>query len=248
MPLSYADAQPLLAALGGQTVPENWRGALPLTYRFGPSEAQLHLKITYDWSFAEIYDVIATLRGSTWPDEWVIRGNHRDGWVYGAQDPHSAHSAFLEEARALGELHKDGWQPKRTIIYASWDAEEQGTIGSTEWMEAHISDLASKGVAYLNTDVIGPGTVRLTGAASLAQFVSSVASQISDPQSGISILDRARIKSEAESPSGSASGASFGELQRGIRRGALALAHGPPRLRLRSPLVRELRWHPVAEP
>jgi N-acetylated-alpha-linked acidic dipeptidase len=209
MPISYADAQPFLAALRGQTAPEGWRGALPVTYRFGPSTAKVHLRIKYDWSFTDIYDVIATMRGSRWPDEWVIRGNHHDGWVYGAQDPESAHSAMLEEARVLGALHKAGWQPKRTIVYASWDAEEQGTIGSTEWMEAHLNDLATNAVAYLNTDVIGPGTIRLTGESSLAQYITDVAKRIVDPRSGVSILDRARIKTEAEYGSESDSGASF---------------------------------------
>ncbi|MEO8451180.1 MAG: M28 family peptidase [Gemmatimonadota bacterium] len=202
MPLSYADATPLLAALGGETAPESWRGALPLTYRMGPSEARVHLKIKYDWSNTELYDVVGTIRGSTWPDEWIVRGNHHDGWVYGAQDPHSAHSAMLEEARALGELVRAGWAPKRTLVYASWDAEEQGTIGSTEWMEAHLADLNTKAVAYLNTDVIGPGTVRVTGASSLAQFITDIAQRITDPRSGVSVVDRARIKTEANAPTG----------------------------------------------
>jgi N-acetylated-alpha-linked acidic dipeptidase len=209
MPISYGDAQPLLAALGGPTAPESWRGALPITYRLGPSEAPVHLKIKCDWGFTEIYDVIATLRGSVWPDEWVIRGNHHDGWVYGAQDPHSAHSAMLEEARVLGELHKAGWHPKRTIIYASWDAEEEGTIGSTEWMEAHFDDLNTKAVAYFNTDVIGPGTIRVTGDPSLEAYVTEVAKRVIDPASGVSVLDRARIKAEAEFTGSVESGASF---------------------------------------
>src|SRR6185295_4409039 len=124
------------------------------------------------------------------------------GWVYGAQDPHSAHSAMLEEARALGELVRAGWAPKRTLVYASWDAEEQGTIGSTEWMEAHLAELGTKAVAYLNTDVIGPGTVRVTGASSLAQFITDIAQRLTDPRSGVSVVDRARIKAEANPPTG----------------------------------------------
>ena len=228
MPISYADAQPLLAALRGETAPEGWRGALPITYRLGPSAAKVHLKIKYDWSFTDLYDVIGVIRGSTWPDEWVIRGNHHDGWVYGAQDPHSAHSAMLEEARVLGEMHKGGWNPKRTIVYASWDAEEQGTIGSTEWMEAHLSELATKAVAYLNTDVIGPGTVRLTGDPSLAQYITEVAKNITDPRSGISILDRARIKTEAEYDTSNESGASFTQSTAEYDAAHARLRLGPP--------------------
>jgi len=228
MPISYADAQPLLAALQGQTAPESWRGALPITYRLGPSTTKAHLKIKYDWSFTDLYDVIARISGVTWPDEWIIRGNHHDGWVYGAQDPHSAHSAMLEEARVLGEMHKAGWNPKRTIVYASWDAEEQGTIGSTEWMEAHLGELATKAVAYLNTDVIGPGTVRLTGEPSFAQYITEVAKNITDPRSGVSILDRARIKTEVEDGTHADSGASFTQSSAEYDSAHLRLRLGPP--------------------
>jgi hypothetical protein len=146
LPLSYADAEPLVRWLGGQTVPESWRGALPVTYRTGPGPAQVHLQVAFQWRSVNFYDVIARMTGSTYPNEWVIRGSHRDGWVYGAQDPHSGHSALLEEARVLGLLHKSGWRPKRTIIYASWDGEEQGVIGSTEWMETHFGELQRKGL------------------------------------------------------------------------------------------------------
>ncbi len=228
MPISYADAQPLLAALQGPTAPESWRGALPITYRVGPSTAKAHLKIKYDWSFTDLYDVIARIPGSTWPEEWVVRGNHHDGWVYGAQDPHSAHSAMLEEARVLGQMHKAGWNPKRTIVYASWDAEEQGTIGSTEWMEAHLGELATKAVAYINTDIIGPGTVRLTGEPSLAQYITEVAESITDPRSGISILDRARIKTEAEYGTTGDSGASFTQSTAEYDSAHMRLRLGPP--------------------
>src|SRR5262249_50493670 len=148
LPISYADAQPLLAALRGPVVPEPWRGALPITYHFGPGPSRVHMKLAFNWDRVRIYDVIARLQGSTYPDEWVIRGNHHDAWVNGAQDPGSGMSAVLEEARALGELVKQGWRPKRTLIYAAWDGEEQGLLGSTEWVEAHDADLREHAVAY----------------------------------------------------------------------------------------------------
>jgi N-acetylated-alpha-linked acidic dipeptidase len=193
VPLSYSDAQHLLAALGGQVAPEAWRGALPLTYHVGPSKSDVHLKVKYDWKLLSWRDVIARLPGKIWPEELVIRGNHRDGWVYGAQDPHSGHSEMLEEARALGKLYREGWRPKRTIVYASWEGEEQGTIGSTEWTEAHRQQLLDHAVVYMNTDVMGQGTVGGTGSASLAAFVSAIAAGIPDPNSGVSTLERAKV-------------------------------------------------------
>lgn len=205
MPLSYADAQPLLAALDGPTVPESWRGALPLTYRSGPGPAVVHLRIKYRWDRIKIYDVIATIKGSTYPDEWVVRGNHRDGWVYGAQDPHSGHSAMLEEARAVGSLLRSGWQPKRTIIYASWDGEEQGTIGSSLWVESHLKELRRRAVAYVNTDITGPGALRLAGASSFTNFLTLLAKDVKDPNSGVSALERLRTKAEIQT-SGAGSG------------------------------------------
>jgi N-acetylated-alpha-linked acidic dipeptidase len=201
MPLSAADARPLLADLGGQVVPENWRGALPVTYR--TSRADVHLEVRYRWDTIQIRDVIATLRGSTWPEELIVRGNHRDGWVYGAQDPHSGHSALLEEARNLGRLYRDGWHPRRTIVYASWDAEEQGTIGSTEWVEENERRLAEGADVYLNTDVIGPGDLTVSGASAYARFATGVASDVRDPGSGVSVLDRARVASEVDLYGGS---------------------------------------------
>ncbi|MEZ4416756.1 MAG: M28 family peptidase [Gemmatimonadota bacterium] len=193
LPLSAADAEPFLAALDGPVVPPEWRGALPLTYRTGPSRSDAHLRVRYEWRDIEIRDVIATLPGSTWPDEWVVRGNHHDGWVYGAQDPHSGHAALLEEARMLGRLYQEGWRPKRTIVFASWDAEEQGVIGSTEWVEAHASHLAANAVAYLNTDVLGPGILGASGSSAWADFATEVAATVTDPASGLSLLERARL-------------------------------------------------------
>jgi len=191
MPLSYADAEPLLRALSGPTAPESWRGALPLTYRIGPGAAVVHLQLAFDWRPIKIYDVIAQIKGSVAPDEWIIRGNHHDGWVYGAQDPHSGHSAMMEEARVLGQMHQQGWTPKRTLIYASWDAEEQGTIGSTEWMETHFAELQRKGLLYVNSDVTMVGLVDMSGSPGLENFLRGVAQDIQDPESGESSLEHA---------------------------------------------------------
>jgi len=133
LPLSYGDAQPLLAALQGPVAPDAWRGALPITYHIGPGPAKVHLKVRSNWGMATIYDVIAKIPGAVAPDEWVLRGNHFDAWVNGAQDPVSGQAALLEEARALGTLLKQGWKPARTILYCAWDGEEEGLLGSTEW-------------------------------------------------------------------------------------------------------------------
>ena len=160
LPISYGDAQPLLAALAGPVAPADWRGALPITYRIGPGPASVHLKLAFNWTITPIYDVIARLPGSTYPDEWIIRGNHHDAWVNGASDPVSGISAELEEARALGELRKQGWQPKRTIIYAAWDGEEPALLGSTEWVEAHGAELEEHAAVYINTDGNGRGYFR----------------------------------------------------------------------------------------
>ena len=141
LPISYGDALPLLKALAGPMAPEDWRGALPIPYHLGPGPARVHLKLEFNWDLKPIYDVIARLPGSERPDEWVIRGNHHDGWVNGASDPISGLVAELAEARAVGELAKSGWKPKRTIIYAAWDGEEPGLLGSTEWAETHADEL-----------------------------------------------------------------------------------------------------------
>ncbi|MBI1983930.1 MAG: M28 family peptidase, partial [Acidobacteria bacterium] len=152
LPLSYADAQPLLAAIKGPVAPEAWRGALPITYHVGPGPAKVHLKVKANWDIKPIYNVIAKIPGAVYPDEWIVRGNHHDAWVNGADDPVSAMVAMMEEARAFGELVKEGWRPKRTIIYCAWDGEEQGLLGSTEWVEAHADELRRNAVAYINTD------------------------------------------------------------------------------------------------
>jgi len=192
LPISYADAQPLPAALTGPVAPTNWRGNLPITYRLGPGAAKVHLKLEFNWTQAPLYNVIATLKGSTTPDEWVVRGNHHDGWVNGAEDPISGLVAELEEARALGELVKQGWRPKRTIIYAAWDGEEPGLLGSTEWVEAHMKELRDKGVFYLNTDGNGRGILGAAGSHSLERFVTQVAGEVQDPETKATVFERAR--------------------------------------------------------
>ena len=151
LPISYGDAQPLLAALTGPVAPENWRGALPITYRVGPGAAKVHLKVNFNWDTKTLYDVIARIPGSTYPDEWIIRGNHHDAWVNGAEDPVAGTNALLEEARGLGVLVRQGWRPKRTIVYCVWDGEEEGLLGSTEWAEDHADELQRKAAVYINT-------------------------------------------------------------------------------------------------
>jgi len=190
LPISYGDAQPLLAALGGPTVPQAWRGGLPITYRFGPGQAKVHLRVKSDWSLKTLYDVIAKLPGTTEADQWIIRGNHHDAWVNGAQDPISGLVAELEEARALGALYKQGWRPKRTIIYAAWDGEEPGLLGSTEWAEAHADELKAHAVVYLNSDSNGRGYLGVAGSHSLEKFINGVAMDVEDPESGVSSWKR----------------------------------------------------------
>ena len=139
LPISYGDAQPLLAALGGPLAPSDWRGALPITYHVGPGPAKAHLKLAFRWDVKDLYNVVGRIPGSERPDEWVLRGNHHDAWVNGAEDPVSGVNVLLEEARALGELLKQGWRPRRTIVYCAWDGEEPMLLGSTEWVEAHAA-------------------------------------------------------------------------------------------------------------
>ena len=175
LPISYGDAQPLLAALEGPLAPVPWRGALPITYHVGPGRATVHLKLAFNWDIKPLYDVIARLPGATYPDEWIVRGNHHDAWVNGAGDPLSGMSAELEEARALGELLKQGWRPKRTIVYAAWDGEEPGLLGSTEWVETHGAELEAHAVVYINTDSNGRGYLDMAGSHTLEPFINGVA-------------------------------------------------------------------------
>ena len=192
LPISYGDAQPLLAALGGPLVPADWRGGLPLTYHIGPGPATVHLKVAFSWDIKRLYNVIARIAGSTYPDEWVIRGNHHDAWVNGAYDPVSGIATELEEARALGALLQQGWKPKRTIVYAAWDGEEEGLLGSTEWVERHAADLERHAVAYINTDSYGRGFLEAGGSHALESFLNGVAKDVQDPEARVSVWKRAQ--------------------------------------------------------
>jgi len=192
IPISYGDAQPLLASLGGPVAPEKWRGALPITYHIGPSIAKVHLKLQFNWDIKPAYDVIAKMKGSEYPDEWVIRGNHHDGWVNGASDPLSGMAALLEEARSVAELTKTGWKPKRTIIYCGWDAEEPSLMGSTEWVEDHADELQKKTVAYINSDGNGRGFFFAQGSHTLETFMNEVSRDVTDPETGVTVMERRR--------------------------------------------------------
>jgi N-acetylated-alpha-linked acidic dipeptidase len=193
LPISYGDAQPLLAALGGPVVGEPWRGGLGITYHMGPGPARVHLVVKSNWDLKPVYDVIATIRGSTEPDQWVVRGNHEDAWVNGAEDPTAGQVALMEEARALGTLLAQGWHPRRTIIYAAWDGEEPMLLGSTEWVEQHADELRQKAVAYLNSDTNDRGYLFAGGTPSLARFVSDVAKDVEDPETHLSVWKRRKL-------------------------------------------------------
>jgi N-acetylated-alpha-linked acidic dipeptidase len=190
LPISYHDAEPLLRALDGPVAPEDWRGALPMTYHVGPGRTPVHLKLAFNWDTKTINDVIAKMPGSEYPDEWVIRGNHHDGWVNGAADPISGQSALLEEARAVSELRKTGWKPKRTIVYCAWDGEEPGLLGSTEWVEEHAEELQKKAVVYINSDENGRGFLEAGGSHALEPFMNEVARDVTDPETNVSIAER----------------------------------------------------------
>jgi N-acetylated-alpha-linked acidic dipeptidase len=194
IPISYADAQPLLAALAGPVAPGDWRGALPITYHMGPGPARVHLAISSDWSLKPLYDVIARIPGSESPNEWVVRGNHRDAWVFGASDPLSGHVAMLAEAKAIGALRRSGWKPRRTLVYASWDGEEAGLLGSTEWAETHAAELQHNAVLYLNSDTNARGFLHPEGSHSLQHLVNDVARTVKDPETGVSTQARLRAR------------------------------------------------------
>ncbi|HEY4077534.1 MAG TPA: transferrin receptor-like dimerization domain-containing protein [Rhizomicrobium sp.] len=194
LPISYADAQVLLEKMTGPVAPRNWRGALPITYRVGPGAAPVHLMVRSSWDIKPVYDVIATIKGAVYPDQWVVRGNHHDGWVEGASDPLSGQVALLDEAKAIGGLLKTGWKPKRTIIYTSWDGEEPMLLGSTEWAETHGDELKKKALIYINTDGNSRGFLHASGNQDLGDLVSKVAANITDPESKVSMKARARAR------------------------------------------------------
>ena len=194
LPMSYGDAQPLLAALKGPVAPADWRGALPLTYHIGPGPARVHLKVASSFDLKPIYDVIAKIPGSTFPDEWIVRGNHHDAWVNGAADPVSGTAPLLEEARGLAELLKQGWKPKRTIVYTVWDGEEPVLLGSTEWVEQHEQELARKAAVYINSDGNGRGFFAAGGSHTLEKFINNVVKDVEDPETRLSAWKRLQAR------------------------------------------------------
>lgn len=197
LPISYSDAQHFLAALDGRVVPPQWRGSLPITYHVGGGGvAQVHIAVKSDWSLKPIYDVVATIPGTADPDQWVMRGNHHDGWVDGAEDPMSGQVALLAEAKAIGTLLKQGWRPKRTLVYLSWDAEEPMLLGSTEWAEQHADELKQKGLIYINTDGTSRGFLSAEGSHSLQHVINEIAANVTDPETGVSVLARKRAQLE----------------------------------------------------
>jgi N-acetylated-alpha-linked acidic dipeptidase len=194
LPISYGDALPLLRSLAGPIAPEKWRGALPMTYHLGPGPARVHMKLEFDWKTVPAYDVIAKMRGTDLADQWILRGNHHDAWVHGAADPTSGMVALMEEARAIGELAKSGWRPRRTLVFAAWDGEEQGLLGSTEWLETHLPELEQHAVIYINSDSNGRGFLDAGGSHTLERFVTEVARDVPDPERGVSVLERLRAR------------------------------------------------------
>src|SRR5277367_3580854 len=201
MPISYGDAQPLLAALAGPMAPEDWRGSLPIPYHVGPGPAKVHLKVEFNWDIKPVNDVIAKIPGSVAPDEWIVRGNHHDAWVNGAEDPISAQVSLLEEARSLGLLLKLGWRPRRTIVYCAWDGEEPMLLGSTEWVEAHADELREHTAVYINTDGNDRGVLNMGGSHSLEQFINGVARDIEDPETKMTVWQRAQLSAIADAKS-----------------------------------------------
>jgi N-acetylated-alpha-linked acidic dipeptidase len=221
LPISYGDAQPLLAALKGPDAPERWRGALPLTYHIGPGPAKVHLNVKFNWDIKPLYDVIARILGDSYPDEWIIRGNHHDAWVNGAEDPVSGTSALMEEARGLATLLGQGWKSKRTILLCFWDGEEPGLLGSTEWAETHAEELTRNAVAYINSDSNGRGYLSMSGSHTLEKFMNGVARDIDDPESGVTVWKRLQARGIANQASGDAADGQEPRMRPDLRMGAL---------------------------
>jgi len=198
MPISYADAEPLLRALGGPVAPLDWRGALPFTYHVGPGATTVHFKLEFNWQLAPTHNVIARMQGSERPDEWILRGNHHDGWVFGASDPLTGMVALMEEARGIAELAKTGWRPKRTIIFCAWDGEEPALLGSTEWAEHHADELRKHAAVYVNSDSTSRGFVHIGGSHTLELLASQAARDVTDPQTKVTTLARAKASQAAQ--------------------------------------------------
>lgn len=219
LPISYHDAQPLLESLDGPVAPEAWRGALPFTYHVGAGKTKVHLKLEFNWNIVPCYDVIGMIKGAKYPDEWVVRGNHHDAWVNGAEDPISGQSALLEEAKAIGSLLKTGWRPSRTIVYCAWDGEEPALLGSTEWVEDHAAELQQKGVVYINSDGNGRGFLQAEGSHALETFMTEIASGVNDPQTNVSVLERLKAQKIIDATSAKAKQDAM--QKKGISLGAL---------------------------
>jgi N-acetylated-alpha-linked acidic dipeptidase len=185
MPLSYKDAGPILENLGGPVAPREWQGALPFSYHLGGAGSiKVHMRLKMDYAQRTVWDVIGRIPGSELPDEWVVAGNHRDAWVFGAVDPGSGTAAMLEAVRGIGVLLAQGWKPRRTLVFGSWDAEEEGLIGSTEWVEEHTKQLAHA-VAYINTDASVSGIhFEASAVPSLKQFIREVTMEVASPRGG----------------------------------------------------------------
>jgi N-acetylated-alpha-linked acidic dipeptidase len=198
LPISYGDAMPFLKNLRGKLAPEDWRGALPITYHLGPGPSKARLKLAIEWKTRPLYNVIAKIDGTLFPDEWILHGNHHDAWNNGAEDPTSGNVALMETARAFAELVKQGWKPKRTLVFASWDGEEWGLLGSTEWAETHKSELLEKGVVYINTDSSSKGWLNMAGSHTLQELVNDVARTVQDPVRGVSLFEAARARALEE--------------------------------------------------
>lgn len=198
LPVSYADALPLLQSLKGAVVPQSWKGGLPITYHVGPGADKVHLKLAFNWDIKPLYNVIAKMPGSEFPDEWIIRGNHHDGWVNGAEDPTSGMVAELSEAKAIGELVKKGFKPKRTLVFCAWDGEEPSLLGSTEWVEDHQEELKQKAVVYINTDGNNRGFVGAEGSHTLEPFFNEIIGEVIDPQTGVTVKERRYAKAMAD--------------------------------------------------
>jgi N-acetylated-alpha-linked acidic dipeptidase len=190
LPIAWADALPLLRAMTGPVAPAEWRGGLPTPYHLGPGPARVRLKLEFDWQLVPAYNVIATMTGSEFPDQWIVRGNHHDAWVAGATDPVSGMVAVMEEARAIAELTRTGWTPRRTLVFAGWDAEEPGLLGSTEWVEDHAGTLSAKVVAYVNSDSNARGFFSAGGSHSLERLVNEIARDVPEPKTRGSVADR----------------------------------------------------------
>ena len=209
LPISYGDAAPLLKDMDGPVAPRNWGGGLPFTYHIGPSKSQVHLKLAFDWKIRPALNVIATIKGAEFPDQWIVRGNHHDGWVNGAADPISGMASELEEAIAIGAMVKQGWKPKRTLVYCAWDAEEPGLMGSTEWVENHAAELQAKAVAYINSDGNGRGFLGAQGSHAFAPLITEISKTVKDPETGVTVFERAKAAQAASATSAAAKKEAF---------------------------------------